>query len=335
MLTGGSTSVAHDETSGGDIGEGKVVPGDRHVEARNGARPALMTADPNGTKPLLQDCRVTVVTDALSPEGYFPIWHKYYSREFGSKNIVLVTYAGMACDFSEFQFRNVVELDGGYNDDRRLSVINQLGLDAVTGKNWLVRADADELLVADPRRFRSLRHFISCLDVPYVTAQGFDVVQSPSENALDFSRPIVLAQRRFAFALAALNKTCVTSVPLHWGRGFHYCSAYPRFSGLYMFHLKRCDIQFQKTWAKYMINNIKDDDYAKAYYETSVRSVDAFHKQRFDLPIAAGEAFYNRQSMNARFFGDITANANSGVFDGQYAVDDENVEIPEDFRGVF
>lgn len=284
----------------------------------------------------LDSCpQITVVTDAMSPEGYFPVWFDYYSREFGADNIILVTYAGMAHQFSNYDFREIYELDDGYNDDLRLSVMNRLA-QALVGKNrWLVRVDTDEIVVADPRKYKSLRAFIAGLDTDYVTARGFDVIQSPREDRLDFSKPILLEQRKYAFALAALNKTCLASRQMHWGRGFHYCSVYPKLNDLYLFHLKRCDTQFQKTWATHMLENIRDDDYATKYYEDSLASVDPFVSQRFEMPIIPGGALYDRVEFYKTFFDAISLNTSTGVFEGKYMVEDVNVEIPREFRGAF
>jgi hypothetical protein len=275
------------------------------------------------------------VTDAMSPDGYFPLWHRYYARELGAANLIVVTYEGMAQHFSSFEFRKIYELPGAYNDDRRLAAINEIGLEIVAANGRLLRADVDEFIVPDPRKYSSLREYLARADVPYVTARGFDVIQSPHEAPLDLTRPIILEQRRFAFAVAALNKTCVTSVPLQWGRGFHQCTAPPEFADLYLLHLKRADIQFQKDWAKHMVTNINDDAYAKKYYEDTIGYVDDFHRQRFELPTLGGDALYDRADFDAKFFATLKKNEARGLYDGPFLIDEANVEIPEGFRGVF
>jgi hypothetical protein len=275
------------------------------------------------------------VTDAMSPHGYFPLWHRYYARELGAANLILVTYAGMAQHFSPFEFRKIYELPGAYNDDRRLAAINEIGLEIVAANGRLLRADVDEFIVPDPRKYASLREYLARADAPYVTARGFDVIQSPDEAPLDFTRSIILEQRRFAIAVSALNKTCVTSVPLQWGRGFHQCTAPPEFADLYLLHLKRADIQFQKDWAKHMVGNINDDAYAKKYYGDTIGYVDAFHRQRFELPTLGGDAFYDRADFDVKFSAALKKDEASGLFEGPFLIDEVNVEIPEAFRGVF
>jgi hypothetical protein len=275
------------------------------------------------------------VTDAVSPDGYFPLWHRYYASQLGAANLIVVTYAGMAQHFSSFELRRIYELPGAYNDDRRLAAINEIGLEIVAANGRLLRADVDEFIVPDPRKYPSLREYLARTDAPYVTARGFDVIQSPLEAPLDYTRPIVLEQRQFAFAVAALNKTCVTSVPLRWGRGFHQCTAPPQFGELYLLHLKRADIKFQKAWAKHRVSNINDDAYAKKYYEDTISYVDAFHRQRFELPTLAGDALYDRADFDAKFLATLKKNEASGLYEGPFLIDEVNVEIPEGFRGAF
>jgi hypothetical protein len=275
------------------------------------------------------------ITDAMAPQGYFPLWHRYYAGAVGAANLILVTYAGMAQQFSQFEFRKIYELPGAYNDDRRLAAINEIALEIVAAKGRLLRADVDEFIVPDPRKYPSLREYLARAEEPYVTARGFDIVQSPAEAPLDGARPIILEQRRFAFAVTALNKTCLTSVPLQWGRGFHQCTAYPKFADLYLLHLKRADIEFQKNWAKHMVGNINDDAYAKKYYEDTITYVDGFHRQRFELPTLSGDALYDRADFDAKFFAALKKDEKSGLYEGSFLIDDVNVEIPEGFRGVF
>jgi len=221
--------------------------------------------------------RIAVVTDSLSPDFYFPLWYRYYAEQFGARSINLITVAGHAGAFAGYQFGSLRETPSSYDDNDRLAAAGQLVADLLETHDWVVRVDTDEFIIAEPERYGNLVDYISTLKLPYVSARGFDVFQHGEEGPLDLDRPILGEQRNYAFALTAMNKTCITSQPLSWDRGFHMTQHPPVFDEIYLFHLKRADVELQVRWNAFVAARIENDPFIKAYYETPREAIQSFH----------------------------------------------------------
>jgi hypothetical protein len=278
---------------------------------------------------------VAVITDALSPGFFFPAWHKYYSRLFGESNLYVMTYKGFAQDFAGFGLGKVYELPTLYNDTVRAAEIAGFVSRLLETYDYVVRVDCDEFLVVDPREFSDLREYIEKLERPYVTAIGFDVIQDlATEPPLDMNRTL-LAQRQFCFALTALNKTCITSIPLRWWNGFHYCTQPPALDKIYLLHMKRADLAMQEQWNEFMSGLVVDDEFIANYYRTPISQILQFHQHRFRLQTLDANAFFDRQSFNDLFLSSIKYDERSEIYDGPYVIEQHNVHIPEFLREFF
>jgi hypothetical protein len=186
--------------------------------------------------------RVAVLTDAVSSEFYFPCWHRYYASQFGSENLYVVTFGGLTADFRQFGLGGVWETKV-YNNDLRVKIIAGLVNVLLEQYDYVIRVDTDEFLVPDPRAFESLADYLRRLERPYVTAMGYDVIPARDDQHLVLDQPILVNQRSLAYPYDALNKTCITNVAMTWAPGFHFCSAFPMFQRLYLFHMKRADLE--------------------------------------------------------------------------------------------
>ena len=106
----------------------------------------------------------------------------------------------------------------------------------------VVHADVDELVIADPRRYRDLRAFAAATPAEVVTAVGLDVQHLVGEEEpLDPARPIG-AQRRWVRFSAAMCKPVFVRRPVRWAPGFHRCDAKVQTGGLFLLHLRYSDI---------------------------------------------------------------------------------------------
>ncbi len=159
--------------------------------------------------------RTAVITDAVSAEFYFPCWHKYYASQFGVENLYVVTYDGLRAEFKGFDLGGVWETKA-YNNDLRIKIISGLVNVLLEQYDYVIRVDTDEFIAADPRAFASLADYMGTLERPYVTAMGYDVVPARDDKDLVLDDPILLTQRRLAYPYDALNKTCITGIPLTW-----------------------------------------------------------------------------------------------------------------------
>jgi hypothetical protein len=111
---------------------------------------------------------------------------------------------------------------------------------------WVLFAEADEFVVADPARFAGLDAYIDALAAPAVRCTGFNVVHQPAaEPPIDFTRPL-LAQRGYWRRSTLYSKRILSSVPLAWQPGFHEeraLGASVPDPALALVHLHRVDYQ--------------------------------------------------------------------------------------------
>jgi hypothetical protein len=277
---------------------------------------------------------VAVVTDAVSAGSYFPAWYAYYGGIFGTESIHIFTYLRNRNSFEGIKVGGLHALADTYNDNDRKDAIAALVAELLPTHDLILHVDIDEFLIPDPIKFRNLSEYLASWSGTHLTAFGFDVIQSPSEPPLDIRRPI-LSQRSFAYALTALNKTCVTRVPLKWNRGFHYCSLPPTFGDLYLFHTKRADIGMQVAWNEDMRAQAGDDKFLHSYYGWDAKEIESYHTNRLRLPLATGPAALVRTDFNRRFMDNIRYIEDTGIFDGPYDIEQLNVLIPEAFRHFF
>jgi hypothetical protein len=281
--------------------------------------------------------RIAVVTDALSPDLIFPVWHRYYAGLFGAENVFLVTYRGLKASFEGFAFGGVLELPVGYDDETRSRVIGGLVTALLGGYDAVVRVDADEFLVLDPRRGGSLRDFIAGMNWPYMSARGFDVTQMPDEPALPFAGDApILRDRAFAYPNTALNKTCITRTPVTWSIGFHWASVYPRFGPVFMLHMKRIDIAWQLAWYRQMTANIKDNgnvpDSLRAYYDPSEAAIREYHHGVAARERQLGIESWYRHRLMRNFVDKIALAPETGVYHGEYGHELVLCEIPPEWK---
>lgn len=278
--------------------------------------------------------KVAVVTDAVSSDSYFPSWHKYYGDMFGRENIHVFTYHQGRGSFDGFELGGIYPLPDAYNDDLRRGTITSFVTELLRSHDVVLRVDVDEFLIPDPAKYERLSDFLASWPGTHLTAFGFDIFQSVDEPALDLQRPI-LTQRRFAYALTALNKTCVTRVPLNWGRGFHYCSLPPSFGDVYLFHTKRADIGLQAAWNERMRANAGGDGFLSNYYSWTVDNIRQFHEARLQLPLITGSDALERTNFNRQFLSSIRYVDDVGLHNGPFEIEPVNVFIPKTFRHFF
>lgn len=277
--------------------------------------------------------KVAVVTDALSDQFFFPLWRRYYGGLFGDENLFILGYAGGTA-FDDPSLGGFMRLPHRYDDARRPRACAGLVNRLLNSYDVVIRVDADEFLVVDPRVADSLLSFLEMTSNAYYSARGFDVVQLPTEAPL--SAGPVLAQRRVAYPNSALNKTAITRMPLRWGPGFHWASVPPRFDGLFMLHLKRIDIDWQVDWYRTMTRNIAANpevgDDLRDYYRADRELILSYHRQVAERPILRGIDAWYRDAHQARFLVSVQYDPESGLYEGEYDHELVLCEIPESFR---
>ncbi len=278
--------------------------------------------------------RIAVVTDSISKSFYFPLFLNYYRRELPDADIYVLTPAGRADLFAEFDLAGIIELPIDFYDDTvRAKAMSDLVTELTTRYTHVVRVDCDEFAVADPRRFASLQDYIAECRRDYVTAYGYDIVAAPSDPPLDFSKPILGMQRKFAFALNALNKTCLTSIPMTWGRGFHACQMPPAFDGLFLMHLKRADIDMQFRFGRFIAELTREDKYIRNYYLMPRDDIVSFHQSLFGREVFGGWDRFLDQAFLDAFQAGLKKSAETGIWEIEYTTSPNLVMLPEEFTG--
>lgn len=279
--------------------------------------------------------RIAVVTDALSEGHFFPIWHRYYAGQFGAANLFVVGYAGGA-EFRGVELGGVIRLPVAYDNETRARVMADFIASLLRVYDVVVRVDADEILAVDPRAAPSLGAFLQASDRPYLTARGFDVVQVMGERPMEPGP--VLAQRRYAYPNSALNKTCVTRVPLTWSQGFHWASVHPAFGPLFMLHLKRVDVDWQLGWngtlAGNMAGNPKVPEEIRAKYLVDQTRILEYHLGVSQRKRLSGIEAWYREEHQKRFLDSIAYSARTGFYVGTYDHDMALCELLPEWRGL-
>ena len=241
--------------------------------------------------------------------------------------------------FRDFKLGGLIELPVGYEDATRRAVISQFVSALLPCYDAVIRVDADEFLVVDPRSAPSLAAFVDSLDAPYMTARGFDVIQMPDEPPLPEKPDApILRDRAFAYPNTALNKTCIVKTPVAWSPGFHSASVYPKFGPLFMLHMKRLDIGWQLRWFGRMFENIKDNPKVrqmfKDYYFPDEEKIRGYHRGVVNRPRLAGINSCVRQELTSSLLEKIKFVPADGLYHGEYGHEQVLCEIPSEWKSI-
>ncbi len=278
--------------------------------------------------------RVAVVTEALSSKFFFPLWYRYYARQFGQAALYVVSPAGAEDEFSAFTLGGVITLPRLEIDEaRRSKTISNFVRGLLGYYDFVLRVDTDEFLVADPRKFPSLSAYVDQLELPYVTALGIDVFQHPEEPTFDPDRGLLIEQRRFGYLTSSMSKTSITSVAVDWGPGFHFCTLYPRFDDLFLFHLKRLDIEMQIAWFSEISGFDFRDKNMVNYYAPDIDKIRNFHGHTSRRPVVDGWDALDDVSFRDRFFEAVKLDKSSGIYRGAHFAQDTIVRLPKELQG--
>ncbi len=227
-----------------------------------------------------------------------------------------------------------------YDDEVRHAIISKLVSALLHVYDVVVRVDPDEFLVVDPRVAPSLADWVRQMEIPYLTARGFDVIQLEGEAPLpkEPDTPI-LTHRAFAYPNAALNKTCIVKTPTEWSGGFHGASVFPRFGPVFMLHMKRLDIGWQVDWFRHMLQNIsqneKTDEALKSYYRADQDDIRNYHLGVENRDRLYGIDAWYRHEFTTAFTEQISFSPLSGMYVGGFDHEGVLCEIIPEWRELF
>jgi hypothetical protein len=278
--------------------------------------------------------RVAVIGDTISTDQLFQVWHNYYSLLFGAKHLYVVTYRGLSREFAHVELGGLWEIPENYNDPVRCRVISSLVTALLGSYDYVIRCDIDEMLAPDPRQAPDLAAYIETLDRPYMTGRGMEVIEGHDEPPLNPNIPILIQQRKFCFRASSLNKTCITSVPIEWGPGFHGCTVFPVLRDLYLFHIKHSDLSGRLQWFASLKAKSPGNADVQRYCDTGIAHIREMRTAVLGRERAAGwESFADRTFDKAYL--DTVKYDLAKIYLGSFSHDDKLLEIPQEFLGVF
>lgn len=157
-------------------------------------------------------------------EAYFlPLFLRHYSQWFKPHDIYILDHESMDGSTTGLNV-NVVRVHNELysphqwmQDQVKTMQRDLLG----AGYDYVLFAECDELIIADPIKYIDLGDFLDRAKDPVYRCTGYDLVQMPNELELDPHHPGILEQRRSWAPVHLWNKPLLSSVPLEWEWGYH------------------------------------------------------------------------------------------------------------------
>lgn len=185
---------------------------------------------------------LAVVTMAYNEIDFLPIWLKYYGGQVGARNCYIFDHGSDDGSTRDIHGANLIKLPRtAFNDQERAIFISDYCSGLLSFFESVIYVDCDEIIVPEPDLFSGLLDFASNDRTDIVTSFGLNLIHRfPEEKPLDLSQSI-LSQRRWGVAVSPMAKPALIRRPVRWTPGFHASDAPTQFSGLFNFHLARCD----------------------------------------------------------------------------------------------
>lgn len=278
--------------------------------------------------------RVAVIGDTISTDQLFQVWHNYYSLLFGAKHLYVVTYRGLSHKFAHVELGGLWEIPENYNDPVRCRVISSLVRALLGSHDYVVRCDIDEILAPDPRQSPDLAAYIEALDRPYMTGRGMEVMEGYEESSLNPNIPILVQQRKLCFRASSLNKTCVTSVPLEWGSGFHGCTGFPMLRDLYLFHIKYTDMTGRLRWLADLKASTPGNVEVERYCDTGIAHIQQLRTTALGREQLTGWDNFADRTFDDAYLDTVKYDA-AKIYLGAFSHEEKLLEIPSEFLGMF
>jgi hypothetical protein len=186
--------------------------------------------------------KVAAVTMAYNEPHFLPIWARYYSSQIGAEHCYVVDHGSDDGSTKALRGVNVVRIPrSAMNDGQCAKFISTFCASLLEWYDYLIRSDADEIVVADPAHFSSLTDYCTKSQEEVVTAIGFNILHTDNEAPLNFKKKL-LNQRKWMYFLSSMCKPVLTRRPLTWSPGFHRAEGVrTKYEDLYLFHLRYID----------------------------------------------------------------------------------------------
>jgi hypothetical protein len=196
---------------------------------------------------------VAAITMARDEGSMLPRWVAHYTREVGAKNVYVIDDNSVdgSTDALGCTVIRIPPITKKAFEPARMGMVSGLGQALLEAYDAVLFADADEFIVADPAKHKSLRHFVAAR--PGRNAVGvvaLNVVHRVGiEAAIDPAKPI-LGQRRVAKFIPLMCKPALKWVAAPWAMASHGIQTpYDVDPELWMFHMKFADRDHLKAAA--------------------------------------------------------------------------------------
>lgn len=186
--------------------------------------------------------RLAAVTMAYNEPVWAGVWARFYSRQVGAENCFLLDHGSDDGSTEGLEVHVERMARSALDENARATTVSAVVAELLRSYDAVVHSDVDELVLADPSRYRDLLEFAEAVPGLVVTAAGLDVQHLPGEEPpLDVRRPIG-EQRHWVRFSAAMCKPSFVRRPVRWMPGFHRCDAEMAVDGLYLLHLRYADL---------------------------------------------------------------------------------------------
>jgi hypothetical protein len=177
-----------------------------------------------------------------------PLWLDYYGRHFDPDDLYVLDHDstdGSTADLDGRCHVVPVHREAAFDHHWLKSTVEQFQEFLLRSYDAVLFAEADEFVLADPRRYPGLDAYIAGLTRPAARCLGFNVVHQPGEPPLRPDAPL-LTQRRYWHASLIYSKRLLSRIPLRWSDGFHHeynAPDDPPDPELLLVHLHRVDYE--------------------------------------------------------------------------------------------
>lgn len=186
--------------------------------------------------------RMAALTMVRDERVMLPRWIAHYGRECGIANLFVIddntsdgSTEGLPCSVIR-----IPPWGDKHFENTRMKLVSNIAAGLLEAYDAVLFADADEFLVADPKRHDGLLDLVSKRSkADVLAAQALNVVHNRvREGALDPERP-VLGQRQWAKFIPLMCKPAIKRTAVPWVAGSHGTTVpFEIEHDLYMFHLK-------------------------------------------------------------------------------------------------